>query len=503
MCKSNDLYNLLTPWIIYHFVPVIKMTGIALDSHKIVQGNLFVALKGKKTDGRLYIDHAIENGAIAILSEPLNDKKIEMIAQHHVYCSNIPIIYIKYLDQYLSRIAGRFYDNPSYYLDLIGVTGTNGKTTVTCLLANWVQLLGKKSAVMGTLGYGVLGNMSPSSGTTYSAIDNQKILADFVRSKVACVAMEVSSHGLDQYRVDALFFKVAIFTNLSRDHLDYHGTFMKYIMAKWRFFSELCVEHYIINIDDDIGYKWLLSLSHAVAVTVKNTLPLCWNGRWICVININYYFYGTDIVFNSSWGSGTIHSVLLGEFNVINILLALGALLVLGYPLSALLRISSQLCSICGRMEMFRSYGGQYPTVVIDYAHTPDALKKVLILIKQYCRGKLWCIFGCGGDRDQGKRSLMGAIAEKYSDYVIVTNDNPRTENPQAIIDDILCGIKYVQTVEVIPSRFHAICTIIKRASAIDMVLVAGKGHEKFQIIGKDRIYHSDRDIVTNILKDS
>lgn len=499
MSRLNNLRDLLIPWIYYRSIPTILITGIELDSRKIVLGNVFAAIKGNKIDGKLFIHHAIQNGAVAILLDSLN--QIVTFKKYNYNFSDIPIIYIENLYKHLSNIAGRFYNYPSYFLDLIGVTGTNGKTTVTCLLADWMQLLGYKSAVMGTLGFGALDNIYPSYNTTCSAVDNQKLLAQFIQHEIKFVAMEVSSHGLDQHRVDALYFKVAVFTNLSRDHLDYHGTITQYIMAKWRLFSEVHVENYIINIDDVIGYQWLFYLSQAVAVTIKNMLPNYWKGRWICVMHINYHLYGTDIIFNSSWGNGVIYSQLLGEFNVINLLLALGALLVLGYSLSLLLNVSSQLRSICGRMEIFKSFG-RFPTVVIDYAHTPDALEKVLILIKRrYCRGKLWCIFGCGGDRDQGKRSLMGTIAERYSDRVILTNDNPRTEDPQAIVNDIMRGITYVKKIEVIKNRSYAIRTVIMQALPEDIILISGKGHERYQIFGVNYIYHSDRDIVKNILR--
>lgn len=497
--ELNNLYDLLAPWVFCRFM-FVYITGIELDSRAIIWGNLFIAIKGNQTDGRLYINHAIKRGAVAILSESVNHQTT-MFEKSNCDVNNIPIIYIKHLNRYLSSIAARFYSYPSYFLDLIGVTGTNGKTTVTCLLANWTQLLGKKSAVMGTLGNGVLDNIIYSShNTTSSAVDNQKILAKFVQHKITFVAMEVSSHGLDQYRVDALCFKSAVFTNLSRDHLDYHGNIKKYIMAKWRLFNELNVENYVINADDFIGYQWLSCLPQAVAVTT-GAVPCCWKGRWVRVINLKYHFYGTNIIFDSSWGKGVIYSPLLGEFNVNNLLLALATLLVLGYSLSSLLHTASQLRSVCGRMEIFRSFSKKFPTVMIDYAHTPDALKKVLIWIKQYCLGKLWCIFGCGGDRDSGKRSLMGVIAARYSDYVIITNDNPRTEDPQIIIDNIMHDIKYMKKVKVIQDRSYAIHAVIARALVEDIILIAGKGHETYQIIGKNYLYYSDRDVVKNILK--
>ncbi|WP_331828412.1 UDP-N-acetylmuramoyl-L-alanyl-D-glutamate--2,6-diaminopimelate ligase [Candidatus Blochmannia sp. SNP] len=499
MHKLHNLYKFLIPYVSNNSDSPI-LTGIQLDSRDVVLGNLFVAVKGCRTDGRLYINCAIKKGATAVLLDSWNNTTIYKKYSHNK--NEIPVIYVNHLSQHLSDIAGIFYNHPSRFLNLIGVTGTNGKTTVTHLLANWVQLLGEKSAVMGTLGNGVLDSVSLSDNTTCSAIDTQKILAQFIQDKIVFVAMEISSHGLSQYRVDALYFKVAVFTNLSHDHLDYHGNMEQYSMSKWRLFNELHVEKYVINADDFIGYQWLYYLPQAVAVTITGNLPFFWKGKWISVIKVNYYLRYTDIIFDSSWGSGIIHSQLLGEFNVNNLLLALGTLLVLGYPLSLLVHTSFQLRPIVGRMEVFRSHG--HPTVIVDYAHTPDALKKVLISIRRYCCGQLWCVFGCGGDRDPSKRALMGYVAKQFADCIIITNDNPRTEEPQSIINDIMCGIGVAyskKNIKIIKNRYSAIRAVISQACSEDIILISGKGHEKFQIIGNNCIYHSDQDIVKKIYK--
>lgn len=489
----NKLYELLIPWVLIDFRNM-TLTGLALDSRKIKSGNLFIAIKGNKTDGRLYINHAISNGAIAILSE--SDKKIFSVQNIYHLGRVIPIIYFNQLSKYISNIAGRFYGYPSLFLDLVGVTGTNGKTTITHVLMNWVELLGEKSATIGTLGNGIWNNIFPSNCTTFSAIDTQKILDRFIHNKVKFVSIEVSSHGLDQYRVDALYFNVAIFSNLSYEHIDYHNNIKQYAIAKWRLFDELHVEHYIINIDDSVGYRWLLNLPTAVAVTMTNNLPKYWSGKWICLIKACYYIHGTDIFFNSSWGKGIIHSKLIGPFNVSNLLLALGALLELGYPLPLLLNVVSDLQPISGRLEVFRLRNNAI--VMVDYAHTPDALKKVLCFIKRFCQGKLWCIFGCGGDRDRSKRAIMGDIAEQYSDHVVITNDNPRTENPQSIINDILYKIKYSKKIKIIEDRVRAINTVLLQTKSKDFVLVFGKGHEKYQIIQDNWISYSDQNIIEN-----
>ncbi|URJ28573.1 UDP-N-acetylmuramoyl-L-alanyl-D-glutamate--2,6-diaminopimelate ligase [Blochmannia endosymbiont of Camponotus sp. C-046] len=498
MCDLRNLYKLFAPYV-FDNPTNPTLTGIELDSRNIVLGNLFVAIKGSKTDGRSYINYAIKKGAAAVLLESWNDTAIFNKYSYHL--NKIPVVYVDRLPRYLSDIAGSLYNHPSRFLDLIGVTGTNGKTTITHLLARWVQLLGEKSAVMGTIGNGALDNMCMSHNTTCSAIDAQKILAQFVKNKVTFVAMEVSSHGLDQYRVDALYFKVAIFTNLSHDHLDYHNNIMQYSISKWRLFNELYVEKYVINADDPIGYRWLYNCPQAIAVTATSNLPYFWKGKWIRGVKVNYHIHGTDIMFDSSWGNGVIRSQLIGEFNVSNVLLALGTLLVLGYPLSLLVHTSSQLLPVVGRMEVFRSHG--YPTVIVDYAHTPDALKKALISIRRFCYGQLWCVFGCGGNRDSSKRALMGYIANQYADCIIITNDNPRMEEPQSIINDITCGIPSYpkKIIKIIKNRYCAIQTAILKASLEDIILIAGKGHEKYQIIENNVIYHSDQYIVKNFLK--
>lgn len=493
--KLNELHKLMSPWISSCSKNLI-LTDLKLDSRDIEPGDVFMAIQGHNTHGKLYINHAISKGAVAVLLE--TQEKIFLLKKNLNF-SLKPVIYFHKLSQNVSNIAGRFYGYPSLFLKLIGVTGTNGKTTITHLLANWVELLGEKSAIMSTLGNGVLNNIQPSFYTTCSAIDIQKSLIKFVKNGIKFVSVEISSHGLDQYRVESIYFDVAIFSNLSHDHLDYHHNIKNYEMAKWRLFSELHVENFIINIDDNIGYKWLSCLPTAVAVTTKNNLPKSWSGRWICLVKARYGLYGTNIVFNSSWGHGIIYSPLLGMFNVNNLLLALGALLVLGYPLSLLLHYASRLSPICGRLEIFRLYNR--PTVIIDYAHTPDALEKILNFIKKVCFGKIWSVFGCGGNRDREKRALMGYIAHKYSNYVIITNDNPRTENPQSIINDIVCHIQYSKKIRIIQDRAYAIKVAISQAQSEDFVLIFGKGHEKYQIIENNYIHYSDQNVVQDLFK--
>ncbi|ABF14169.1 UDP-N-acetylmuramoylalanyl-D-glutamate--2,6-diaminopimelate ligase [Baumannia cicadellinicola str. Hc (Homalodisca coagulata)] len=490
------LRELLAPWI--KQIPFeCLITGISMNSMTAQYGDLFIAIQGHKQDGRDYIPSAIAKGVAAILAEAKGQTKHGEIHKLH----DVPIIYFNQLNKMLSAIAGHFYQQPSRFLRLIGITGTNGKTTISYLLANWLSLLGETSAVMGTIGNGIFGNLNASNNTTSSAIEIQRFLRQVCDQGVKFSIIEVSSHGLVQDRVSNLNFAAAVFSNLSQDHLDYHLDMVQYEKAKWKLFSELNVSKRIINVDDTVGKNWLVHLPQAVAVTANNSIPHNWPGYWLCARKIIHHTSGVNINFNSYWGSGEIYSNLIGEFNVSNILLSLATLLVLGYSLKNLVKTSRKLQAICGRMEVFSAHG--WPVVIVDYAHTPDALAKALLAVKMRCQGKIWCIFGCGGNRDKSKRPIMGAIAEEYADYIIITNDNPRWEEPQDIIEDIKCGfINGNHTNKtVILCRSLAIQHAIIHASPQDIILIAGKGHENYQIIKGKQFYYSDRIVVSNMLK--
>lgn len=325
----------------------------------------------------------------------------------------------------------------------------------------------------------------------------QQILSHLVEQGADFAAMEVSSHGLVQHRVEALSFAAAVFTNLSRDHLDYHGDMTNYEAAKWRLFAEHQVGQKIINADDEVGRRWLQRLPDAVAVSVAGEID-AGRAHWLKATHTDYHDSGFTVQFDSSWGAGEINSRLMGAFNVSNLLLALATLLSLGYSLEQLVKTGSALQPVCGRMEVFLASGR--PTVVVDYAHTPDALEKALAAARLHCRGVLWCVFGCGGDRDRGKRPLMGAIAEQLADRVIVTDDNPRSEDPQAIVADILSGLLDAGRVHAIAGRAEAVTSAVMQAAADDVVLVAGKGHEDYQLVGNERLDYSDRITVARLL---
>lgn len=466
-----------------------ELTQMTLDSRAVQAGYLFVAIKGHQTDGRQFISQAIVNGASAVIFEKdFLDEHLQV-----TYQGNVPLIGFYQLSEHLSTLAGTFYQQPSEKLTLAGVTGTNGKTTVAQLLAQWTQILGRKSAVMGTVGNGLYGQVKEAVNTTGSAVEIQSALADFVAQGADFAAIEVSSHGLVQHRVEALHFSAVIFTNLSRDHLDYHHTMENYAAAKKRLFCDLHNDLQIINADDAIGTAWLAELPNAVAVSANPDSQLH-QSKWLKATQIQFKSDGVHIQFASSWGNGKLHSHLIGAFNVSNLLLVVATLLALGYPLTDLIRTVSQLKGVCGRMEMLSV--PNHPTAIIDYAHTPDALEKALQAARLHCHGKLWCIFGCGGDRDGGKRPMMARVAEQLADCVIVTDDNPRTEDAKQIVAEILTGFAQLDKINVIHDRAQAIQTALKTAMENDVILIAGKGHEDYQIIGKTKYHFSDQEVV-------
>ncbi|VFP79839.1 UDP-N-acetylmuramoyl-L-alanyl-D-glutamate--2,6-diaminopimelate ligase [Candidatus Erwinia haradaeae] len=490
--KNRNLSELLAPWSLH--IPQCTLREITLDSRNVSVGDLFVAINGHITSGRSFISQAINQGAVAVISETKkkqNHGKID-------YLKGVPIISMINLSRYLSEIAGRFYQNPGKKLKIIGVTGTNGKTTTTHLLAQWVKLLGEHSAVMGTLGNGCCGKLILTKNTTDSAVDVQRVLSSLLHQGVKLVGMEISSHALVQNRVADIPFSAAVFTNLSHDHLDYHGNMINYENSKWKLFSKHKMKEIIINYDDPVGYKWLKKLPNAVCVSINNNIIKCCT-QWLKAIKIKYHENGSSVSFRSSWGCGTLETNLIGSFNISNLFMSLATLLTLKYPLDRLIHTARALQPITGRMQIFTA--AKKPKIIIDYAHTPDALEKVLIAIRYHCKGKLWCLFGCGGDRDKGKRPLMGKISEKYADILVITNDNPRNEHPRAIINDILSGLLTPESAYIITDRKEAISYAITYAKIDDIILIAGKGSENYQTFGVKNFVYSDQNVVSHFLR--
>jgi len=397
-----------------------------------------------------------------------------------------PLIPVKGLIAQLSDIAGRFYGEPSRQLDLVGVTGTNGKTSVTQLVAQALDKLGQRCGLIGTLGTGFYGELQSGRLTTPDPIAVQATLNDLKKGGAKAVAMEVSSHALDQGRVAALEFDIAVMTNLSRDHLDYHGSMQAYEDAKARLFAWPNLRCRVVNLDDDFGRR--LAAEQAESRLISYSLKD--SAASLYCREAHFDDDGVRAVIVTAQGERTLRSRLLGRFNLSNMLAAVGTLLALDYALDEILKVTPLLEGPIGRMQ--RLGGGSKPLVVVDYAHTPDALEQVLQALRPHAKGQLLCLFGCGGDRDRGKRPLMAEVAERLADRVLVTDDNPRSEDPQQIFADIRPGFVQVDAVEFVAGRGAAIAQLIAGAAADDVIVLAGKGHEDYQEINGQRHDFSD-----------
>ena len=456
----------------------LYVTGLALDSREVVAGDLFLACKGFAVDGRNYIAQAVERGAVAVLAD---QDELYCVNTH---CDNVPVIVVKDLAMQLSAIAGKFYGQPSAKISLIGVTGTNGKTSCTQLIAQLLDQIEQPCGVIGTLGIGVAGEVEQVMNTTPDALTIQKILSQWQQQNILAAAMEVSSHGLEQGRVAALQFDVALFTNLSRDHLDYHGTMQAYAEAKAKLFKQAGLNKVVVNGDDSFAD----TLAGVVADDVDLLRYSIGSEADVWIDNISYHSKGVSARMHSPWGSFDLASPLLGRFNLSNVVAALTSLGALGYSMAELVAALPNVSTIEGRMQRIDSAADI--GVIVDYAHTPDALEKALEAVSQHTEGNVWCVFGCGGDRDQGKRPQMGEVAQRYADHVVVTSDNPRNENASEIINQILGGIDCPAAVE--EDRAAAIEFAVMNAKPGDSVLLAGKGHEDYQLVAGKRLPFSD-----------
>lgn len=484
MIMLAELLNMLPASLA---IPEVTVSGVKLDSRQVANGDLFIAIPGYETDGRVYIDAAIEQGAVAIIAE-----SPELAVEQH---QGVAVVGFSGVREHLSEIAGNFFGHPSKSMTVIGVTGTNGKTSVTHIIAQLAQRIGKESAVIGTTGSGLIGRLLPERHTTPDAVTIQQRLATLKAEGAELVAMEVSSHALVQRRVESLKFTAAAVTNISRDHLDYHGTMENYIAAKQRLFTDFGIEHLIVNADDPALFHWHKNNGSELWVTVNDSSL----EPHLKASTLQFDEEGSK--FEVSWQgqSCAIEAQLLGRFNVYNLLTAMAALLSVGYELNDLARACQYLVPVPGRMEAFHNQHS--PLVVVDYAHTPDALDQVLKALRLHCKGKLWCVFGCGGDRDRGKRPQMGKVAADSADVVVITDDNPRTEPSEQIINDVLAGIAEKDKVNVWPGRRDAVVRAMQEAQPGDVVLLAGKGHEDYQVIGTQRVDYNERAVVSDWLQ--
>lgn len=470
-------------------LPQLHVTGLSLDSRTLKPGDLFLACAGTAAHGAHYIEQAIANGAVAVALEPAAE--IEGLVAGDF---PVPVFRVEGLQQLASEVAGRFYGQPSERLKVVGITGTNGKTSVSQFIAQAISR-DATCGVIGTLGSGLHGRLESTGHTTPDAVSLQRQLAQMLEAGATHVAMEVSSHALDQGRVNGVRFAVAVYTNLTHEHLDYHRDMAGYAEAKRRLLQMPGLRQAVINIDDAVGRSWLKNMPEGLEL-VRYGLESADGELFADQLQLDADGLSMRVVAGSA--EAQLKTGLLGRFNAANLLAALGALMALGYDFGEAVGRLAEVNTVAGRMEAFG--GGERPLVVVDYAHTPDALENVLHALREHTAHQLWCIFGCGGERDRKKRPLMGRIAEALADHVVITDDNPRGEDPFSIIEDILGGIQNPDAVYICRDRRMAIADAIGMARDGDVILVAGKGHETEQQIGDEKIPFSDRQEVAALM---
>jgi UDP-N-acetylmuramoyl-L-alanyl-D-glutamate--2,6-diaminopimelate ligase len=480
-----------------HATRAVEIRDLVQDSRAVTPGAAFLACQGRRSHGLAHAAEAVERGAVAVLWEPAQGIELPVLPERIVVCG------VPELSTRLGALADRFFREPSSVVRVAGITGTNGKTTTGFLLAQASELVGRRSSYLGTLGFGRAFELRDVGLTTPDAISVQRRIAQARDDDAVTLAMEVSSHALDQQRVTGVRFDTAVFTNLTRDHLDYHGTELAYAAAKARLFESAGLARAVINVGDAFGRELAgrLATSDLERIVFTTSNEILTNGAsgWLRLSELKARPKGLTLHVESSWGAGTLRSKLIGEFNAENLLAALGVLLGWRVPLQQALVALAACVAPPGRMEAFG--GGTRPLVLVDYAHSPDALAKVLEAARAHTRGRLLCVFGCGGDRDAGKRPQMGGIAEMLADVVFLTNDNPRSEDPLAIIEQIKAGMDAPEHAHIVPDREAAIRDALALADPGDVVVVAGKGHEDYQLVGAEARAFSDARVVAAALE--
>jgi UDP-N-acetylmuramoyl-L-alanyl-D-glutamate--2,6-diaminopimelate ligase len=472
----------------------VEINDLTQDGRAAQPGCAFLAVHGTHEHGLKYAPQAVANGARAILWEPAPVAVVPDLP------SQILVAPVEHLREHASTIADRFFGAPSRDLAIAAITGTNGKTTCAYLLAQALEAAGRPAAYMGTIGTGRPRALVASSLTTGDAVTVQRTLARLKADGARHVAMEVSSHAIDQWRVGAVRLRTAAFTNLTRDHLDYHGSMESYAATKARLFRGE-IESRVINVDDPFGRQL------AIDPRGRGRLVVFSRGHqshtraadgFVRAMHVELSPHGIRMEFDSSWGAGALTSPLVGDFNVENLLTVIALLLDWGLTPEQATAALARVHAAPGRMETFG--GGRAPLAVVDYAHTPDALRKALTAARAHSRGRLVVVFGCGGDRDPGKRPIMGEVAAELADVIVLTDDNPRTESPQAITQGIAAGIPAGRPFRIEHDRGRAIRDALSDAAAGDVVVIAGTGHEDYQLYGRERRYFSDQKAVASAL---
>lgn len=489
--QSQTLSALLRGFADAGNVGDVVVTGVSEFSGDVAQGDLFLATASHQHHGLMYCEDAISKGAVAVAWEPGNDVATSL------FDFKLPNVCVENLSSHVAEIAQRFYGDTSESLTKIAITGTDGKSSVAYLVAKALDKQGNKCGLIGTLGYGCLNGLTESTHTTPPVTRLQKELSVLAANQCEYVAIEASSHGIDQNRLQNINIHTAVLTNISRDHLDYHKTVEAYIAAKAKLFFTHQPNTSVMNMDDPIGRKWLSDLNNR-----QNTLSysLHDSNADVYANSIQYRTDGTTVELVLNAEKYLVSTCLLGEFNVQNLLAVAGILLSVGIAGQNIKEYLEGINPVPGRMQLVNNC--QTAKAVVDFAHTPNALSAAIDAARAHFPGKLICVFGCGGDRDQGKRPLMGKVAAEKADYVIVTSDNPRYEDPQRIIDQIMTGCDAENCVS-IPDRKQAIQHAIKLAQENDVVLIAGKGHEKYQWIAGDFVPFDDVTIAENMLSEN
>lgn len=459
-----------------------EITGIVYDSRRAVPGALFVALHGEKADGAAYIEDAIQRGAAAVISQT-----------PCAFGGSFPCVQVADARLALAKLATAFYGHPADRLCTVGITGTNGKTTISFMLREILKAAGRRPGLLGTVRYEIGDRVIPASRTTPESLDVQSMFAQMERAGCDSAVMEVSSHALTQHRVHGIFYDAAIFTNLTQDHLDYHGTLEEYFLAKSRLFNQVR-RFAVINGDDAWGQRLLdekKDMSGCISYGFKE-------GVSVRGLNPVTDTKGSRMRVQSPWGDADVKLQLIGRFNLYNALAAFAAAVALGIPVETVVKALADMQCVPGRLEAVENSKGK--RVFVDYAHTDDALLNVLQTLREITPGKLVVVFGCGGNRDKGKRPLMGKVASRLADYSIITNDNPRNEIPEKIAADITGGFDSERKYEVVLDRKAAIARGLELIGRKDVLLVAGKGHETYQEFNGAIFPFDDREAVREAL---
>ena len=478
-------------------VAEVPVAGIACHSKQVRPGDLFVAIEGAAADGHAFMQEAIARGAAAVVAQRLpaswrtSGTATNGMAAREAASRPCPIVVVRDSRQALVTVARRFYGHPSRKLKMIGVTGTNGKTTTTYLLKSILEAAGVHAGLLGTIVYQIGGRAVPSTNTTPGPLELQRYFAQMAGEGLQWCAMEVSSHALAQGRIDGLELEAAVFCNLGSDHLDYHKTRDAYAAAKRRLFDYLRPGGTaVVNVDDDYGRVLAETIPNRSVVTYGMSRPAKALAK-----DVHCTWHGTTFTLESPWGSLPITTPLLGRHNVWNMTASAATVLALGISGDAVQKGLASMQEVPGRLERIPNDAGI--NIVIDYAHTADAMRLVLLSLRELTRGRLIVVFGCGGNRDQTKRPVMGKMASLLGDFVVLTSDNPRAENPADIITQIRAGFPaHFSQFDVVPDREQAIAVALAMARRDDTVLIAGKGHEAYQMFDHITIPFSDRDMV-------